>query len=246
MKMLGRPILKSVTLAVAISVFLIETAFSTPASNQTANEAAPLRLAALQCPGATDPIEITVEPLFGTINYRMGNTRVDLQRIAGRHAGRSLPGNWYPLGMTQTESIIRAKSEFTIQPLQSGRFCAYPSSVLVSVGYPAFTVWVDRRYRQGSCEYQAILDHEHDHVKIYRDQLRLHIDDIHQRVAEILRRQQPVFATSSGHATERAKRQLFRRILPLNRRLQRAADVTNHQIDTVSSYQAIHDLCQNW
>jgi hypothetical protein len=74
MKMLGRPILKSVTLAVAISVFLIETAFSTPASNQTANEAAPLRLAALQCPGATDPIEITVEPLFGTINYRMGNT----------------------------------------------------------------------------------------------------------------------------------------------------------------------------
>lgn len=202
--------------------------------------------AAPRCPGAFEPAHLTVTPIFGTIRYRTGNTRVDLQRIASRHAGRSLPGIWYPLGMTQTESIIKAKAEFTIQPLRSGGACAYPSNVLVEVGFPEFTIWIDRRYRRGTCEYQAILDHEHDHVNIYRDQLRLHIDDIHRRAAQVIRRQRPAFAVTNAQAVDLAKRRLFQRILPLTRRLQREADRANLQIDTPGSYQSIHDLCQNW
>ncbi|MEL0107858.1 MAG: hypothetical protein VW802_13045 [Rhodospirillaceae bacterium] len=222
------------------SVLMLALLIATVHGASTPGKAAP------RCPGAFEPAQLTVTPNFGTIRYRTGNTRLDLQRMASRHAGRALPGNWYPLGMTQTETIIRAQAEFIIQPLQSGGACAYPSSVTVEVGYQEFSIWIDRRYRQGSCEYQAILDHEHDHVNIYRNQLRLHIDDIHRRVAQVIRRQRPVYAASNEIAVERAKRQLFSRILPLSRGLQRAADRANHKIDTPSSYQAIHDLCRNW
>jgi hypothetical protein len=245
MKMPGRPILKSFTTSISVIVELMNATILNAHPNHSAT-AQSIQLAALQCPGATNDLELTVEPVLGIIQYRMGNTRGDLQRIASRHAGRSLPGNWYPLGMTQTESIIRYNANFTAQPLATGRYCAYPSSVTVHVGYPQFTVWVDRRYPKNSCEYQAILYHEHDHVRIYREQLQLHIDNIHRQIARVIRSQRPSFATSANAAIGRADRSLFQRIRPLTHKLQRAADQGNHQIDTPNSYQAIHDLCQNW
>ena len=242
MNMPGRPTPKPFITSFAVLVVLMSAAISTAQPSR----AVPVQLAARQCPGAADPVELTVEPVLGNIQYRMGNTRLDLQRITSRHAGRALPGNWYPLGMTQTESIIRYKANFTAQPLTTGSYCAYPSTVVVNVGFPQFTIWVDRRYPQNTCEYQAILDHEHDHVRIYREQLRLHIDDIHRQISRVIRHQRPTFARSANAAIQRADRLLFRRIRPLTRSLQRAADRNNHEIDTPSSYQAIHYLCRNW
>ncbi|MEQ8195153.1 MAG: hypothetical protein RIB59_11770, partial [Rhodospirillales bacterium] len=65
--------------------------------------------AASGCPGATTPAELTVKPVYGKITYRMGNTRSDLRRIQERHANasRGLPGDWYPLGLTQAHFEMR-------------------------------------------------------------------------------------------------------------------------------------------
>ena len=205
-------------------------------------------LAALRCPGAAEPAELTITPFFGKISYRMGNTRGDLKRIEQRHAGRGqgLPGNWFPLGLTLAQIGIRPSATFVIRTLRSGRICAFPQSITVEIGYPEFTIWVDRRYRRGTCEYQAILDHEQDHIRIYREQLRLFIDGFRQKIASVIRQQRPAFATSADIAVDQVKNQLFGRILPLRGELQRIADQANSAIDTAASYQAIQDLCRNW
>ena len=144
------------------------------------------------CPGSTDPVQLTVEPFFGKIRYRMGNTRGDLKRIRHAGLGPGLPGNWYPLGLTEARFEIRLNTDVTIQPLAPRRHCAFPHALEVLIGYPEFTVWIDRRYRRGTCEYQAILDHEHNHIRIYRDQLRQHIDSLHLEIARVLRTLRPV------------------------------------------------------
>ncbi len=88
-------------------------------------------LAALRCPGAAEPAELTITPFFGKISYRMGNTRGDLKRIEQRHAGRGqgLPGNWFPLGLTLAQIGIRPSATFVIRTLRSGRICAFPQRV---------------------------------------------------------------------------------------------------------------------
>ncbi len=157
-----------------------------------------------------------------------------------------MPGNWFPLGLTLAQIGIRPSASFVIRALRSGRFCAFPQSITVEIGYPEFTIWVDRRYRRGTCEYQAILDHEQDHIRIYREQLRLFIDGFRQKIARLIRQQRPTFAASADYAVDQVKNQLFGRILPLRGELQRIADQANSAIDTTASYQAIQDLCRNW
>jgi len=231
-----KPLSISRILLVTILVFLTVAVFST---SQTS-------VAAPRCPGATEPVQLTVTPFFGKIIYRMGNTRGDLKRIRDRHAGRNLPSQWYPLGLTQAQFEIRLNTNVTIQPLRTQRYCAFPHALEVNIGYPSFTIWIDRRYRRGTCEYQAILDHEHDHIRIYREQLRLHIDQFHLDIARILRRLRPATISSPNLAANQVQARLTQRIRPLVRKLEKITDSANAAIDTITSYQAIHDLCRNW
>ncbi|MEX2450591.1 MAG: hypothetical protein WD407_07030 [Rhodospirillales bacterium] len=207
-----------------------------------------IAVAAPSCPGAASPAELTVRPVYGTITYRMGNTRGDLKRMQERHAdtNRGLPGQWYPLGLTEAHFEMKLKTDVIVRSIAPRRYCAYPAAVELELGYPTFTVWVDRRYRRGTCEYQAILDHEHEHIGIYRDKLYLHVDSLRGQIARVIRRFRPIVVTSPQEAAGRVQTQISRKIRPLVDKFHRIADSANAKIDTPSSYRIIHSLCRNW
>jgi len=202
--------------------------------------------AKIQCPGDQGSTRLTVDKMESRVTYKSGHTRSDLQRIQRRHGAQATASGWYPLGLTLSE--LRMEMRITTRAVQTGpgRYCSVPDQVEIRLGYPEFTIYVDRRYIRGSCEYRAISDHEDQHVKIYRDQLDRHVSWVRERMGRAIGRLQPNITASPDQGAEQIKRQLNVKLTALLQRLQNASQTENGEIDSPGSYRRVQSRCRNW
>ncbi len=198
------------------------------------------------CPGDRGTTQLTINQINGKAAYKTGNTRSDLKRIQQRHGATATASGWFPLGLTLSELRMEMRISTRAYPTAGERYCAVPERVDIDLGYPQFTIYIDRRYRRRSCEYRAISEHEERHVAIYRQQLDLLIYWIRERMAREISRMAPVIAVSPGDGAEKIKRRLSVKLAPLIKKLQRATDAGNREIDSRTSYGRVQSRCRNW
>jgi len=198
------------------------------------------------CPGASPTTDVTFDTYPARTKARTGLSRGDLQRLQNRHGGAAKGAGWYPLGLTLAEFQFDMAVTVTIQPLPRGRYCAVPSAVKVTMGYPQFTIYVDRRYPRGGCEYNAILDHENEHVDLFQEHAERHIPWFRERLLREVRRLQPVFVSSPGRAADLVQRRLASRLAPDLGKFNRLAETANARIDTARNYVRIQAQCRRW
>ena len=201
-------------------------------------------LGAGPCHGITATVVLNSN--LGQVVHRPGHTRSDLKRIQKRHGGKETKRGWYPLGLTQAEMRIDMRLGVRVVPVSANRFCAAPVKVEVTAGFPTFVIYIDRKYRRGGCAYRAILDHEDEHVAIYRATLKRYAPWIKKNLALEVRRFRPVTVGSRERAAERVKELLMGKLRPLVKKMETNAELANAEIDTVSSYRAIHAKCRKW
>ena len=202
----------------------------------------------VQGAGACDGITATVvlNSDAGKVVHRDGHTRSYLKRIQKRHGGKNTKRGWYPLGLTQAKLRIDLRLGVRVIPVSAKRFCAAPESVEVTVGFTTFVIYIDRKYRRGGCAYRAILDHENEHVAIYRETLRRYAPWIEKSLALEVRRFRPVTVGNRERAADRVKKLLMRKLRPLVKKMETNAELANAEIDTTSSYRAIQAKCRKW
>ncbi len=201
-------------------------------------------LGAGPCDGVNAQVVLNSDP--GKVVHRAGHTRSDLNRIQKRHGGKETKRGWYPLGLTQAELRIDLRLGVRVVTVAGGRFCAAPEKVEVTAGFTTFVIYIDRKYRRGGCAYRAILDHEDEHVAIYRDTLRRYAPWIKERLALEVRRLRPVTVGSRERAADRVKKLLMGKLRPLVKKMETAAELANAEIDSVTSYRAIQTKCRKW
>ncbi len=206
----------------------------------------PYAAAKTTCPGDKGTTDLTVNRINGRVTYKTGNTRSDLKRIQQRHGRTATASGWFPLGLTLSELRMEMRISTRAYPTARGRYCAVPDRVNIDLGYPKFTIYIDRRYRRGSCEYRAISEHEERHVAIYRQQLDRLISWVRGRMAREISRMAPVIAVSPKYGAEEIKRRLSLKLTPLIKRLQRATEADNREIDSMASYVRVQSMCRNW
>jgi hypothetical protein len=129
-----------------------------------------------------------------------------------------------------------------------GHICYWLESVYVDLVYKSIEVFVAREYRKGSCEYEAILRHEQEHVDIARDNLERYKPKVRAALTSLLlpTPQRPVELASLGGGEEPFDA-LFKNVLePVYKNMQ--ADLTRAQasIDTPASYALVRASCTNW
>lgn len=66
------------------------------------------------------------------------------------------------------EAVFRAKYDLKMEEFDG---CTALKSVRAEIGYD-FDIRIDGRFNEGSCEYNAVLRHEQDHINIYMATLR--------------------------------------------------------------------------
>jgi len=202
--------------------------------------------AAPRCPAAKEQARVHFKTTPAKIIYKTGKSRRDLERLQqsrGRQPGR---GDWRVLGITLTEFTYAIKTSAMLIPVDGGGYCAQPVSYDLTVGFSDFLVHIDRQYRRGSCEFAAIRDHEIAHVGLYKGYLDRYLPSIRRQARNAAAQVRPVLVGDPDSGARLLQDQMQRRITPLIKKLNRAADVSNARIDTPQSYRNVQMLCDNW
>jgi hypothetical protein len=199
-----------------------------------------------RCPAPDTTVKIYVNNTPAKVIYKTGHSRSDLERLQRTRGRHSSSGKWKILGLTQTDFKYSIKTSAKFKQTTGGRFCAYPVSYDLNIGYADFHVYIDRKYRRGSCEYRAILKHENAHVTLYKSYLKRYLPYIKEQARAAALGVLPIVVSTPDLGTKYIQEQVQRRIRPLILKLNREADHSNARIDTPKSYRDVQLLCDNW
>lgn len=190
-------------------------------------------------PNVTPQVTFSIVPY--KVTFRNGSTRRDLKRISRRHNNST-----QPLGLTVTTFSYRVAPKVVGYPMKGGRYCALPTEINIKMGYPTFEVLIDRRYRHGTCQFNAILDHENEHVDLYLHTLDRMTPWLESQILGEIDRIKPLIVTSIDRAAQHFTQLLMRKIKAAAAKLSRAAARANARIDTDESYRTTQAQCRKW
>lgn len=202
--------------------------------------------AAPACAADAGAVQVSVRAEPGRISVQNGHSGRDLQRLQRKYgSARGAPG-WHLLGLTVAEFRLDMRTKVTVRPFRGTWYCARAATVDVTVGYPDFVVYVDRKYRPDTCEHRAVVDHEHAHIAIYRSILARFTPWVRDRVADAVRRLGPLVVASQDQAAKLVQDRISEKITPILDKLHEATEAANDRIDTRAIYRTITGQCRNW
>lgn len=202
--------------------------------------------AAPKCPGEQILPRVSLQTNPGRIIYNTRKSRRQLMALKGQRGGATRKRGWNPIGLTLTE--LQFSMKISINTLaQPGRgHCATVVAVEAELGFGDITVYVDRRYPKGSCQYLSVLDHENQHVAIFRDTLASYAPKVERRLNRAASKLRPLTAPSPGKAATRLQKKLHREMKPLFKEINAILDGKNDRIDTAQNYKREQARCSQW
>jgi hypothetical protein len=158
--------------------------------------------------------------------------------------GRGAPADAVTRGLTIDE--LRTETGYTLATatLPDGSRCVALKGIQAKVGSGGLTVLIDRRYQPGTCQYQAILEHEQQHVRINAEALTRTGRLLEQRlravandwagrwVPESEAKEIAAAVNDPGADSVRVARD--------------AADAKHARLDSPESYAAVQARCDRW
>ena len=128
------------------------------------------------------------------------------------------------------------------------QYCFWVASADVDISYHQLEVIIASEYEPGSCEYEAVLDHEYEHVEVAQEILRPYAKQISAALASVAipTFHQPSIANSPEDAREEVEA-IFRSTLhPVRDKINRALEVNQAVVDTKENYRRTWRRCKNW
>lgn len=203
--------------------------------------------AAQTCRAPAKAPRITIEAALGELSF---DHRLDDQAL--KKLVHKLERNMHltrgqPLGLTTGPISARYRTRVRLRRSLHGGFCVSLVAANIQVGFETLTVYLDRKYPKGSCEYEAILAHEMEHVRRNRDAVTRDLPRLRRQVAQVLRAKPALHVREVERQARDAYLLYLRQQLgPSLRAIAAARDRSNDAIDTPESYRAIAAKCENW
>src|SRR5690606_29151905 len=126
-----------------------------------------------------------------------------------------------------------------------GKLCVRLEGVRFSFGARSTDVYVTRKYRPGSCAYEAILRHEMEHVRTNERLVRAYTPKIEKELSVRARAIRPFLHTDATRAAQSIGNRLRFELEPLLDEFNNDRLRENDAIDTPESYAAIHAGCND-
>ena len=184
-----------------------------------------------------------VETKTGTVRYITHLSRSEFLRNAPQKMSPNT------LGMTVSKLGITGSAEPEIQRADNRSFCVQIKRMDLVLGYNTLDVYIDKKYKPGSCEYEVVKEHENYHVRVSQEAMMFFKRDIEQALETALSHIEPEYAYSSAEAQKIFNRQftrVLREIQPLIDYINNKIAEKNYIIDTPESYAKTSALCKHW
>ena len=192
------------------------------------------------CDSAATRVYITMDP--GNVKYITTQSRHDFIRSAPQ------PVSPNTLGLTIAKLGISGDVRPNVET-QDGRICVSLGTLNIKMGYDTLIVYIDKKYKPSSCEYQVIKNHENYHVAVAQQAMIFFKPDVENQIQKTLKKLKPQIVTSIKERDEVVRSQfdqVINDLKPLIKHINETTAKKNYQIDTPESYERTKALCQNW
>jgi hypothetical protein len=191
---------------------------------------------------AASPPSLAVEIAAPPVIYRL-NTSTDALAAAARGNGTPLGRGSRLLGLTVNQYDLQIVVDLDRERVADGT-CAKLRHVAVTVASGP-RVLVDGHFASGSCQQRAILDHESEHVTVFREAVAHYEPAMEEALREA--GLPPALHVTAGQDPEREYAAMIERALsPVLDAARRRAQDANSRIDTAQHYAAVFRRCPSW
>lgn len=191
-----------------------------------------------ECPKSSRPI-LDIEVNYGKIHY------------IHTKSSKDFPGKAPPtaMGLTVTDLQSRASGEAKVQSNQEGNLCVSLYKMKVKIGFPSVDIYIDKKYKKGTCNYKVIKEHENYHARVQQEGLKFFTPKIKEAYKIAANKVQPVEISSPDEAQEisgQMVRQVEAEVAPLIEYVKKRLQEENMVIDTEESYKEETSKCPSW
>ncbi len=200
---------------------------------------------ALRCPQPADTrVRVTVHTSYSGIDYRHDLDRAALTNFASGMAITSHGGNI--LGLTVSRYSLQMETHQQYVQADNGMSCMWIRQVDATLSVPDMTIFVAANYRQGTCQYNAVLEHEYEHVRLTRGLLPGAAKRLEGELRRQLSRINPIVSRNPNSGARVAQDAVQRAMAEFMKRLEVERNRANAAIDTAHSYRRVAARCPQW
>ncbi len=197
------------------------------------------------CPAGPKPtVELVVDQ--GPLRYDHNLTQNGIETLFLEEGSNTHGVFGRPVGLTRTQVSIDFQTKLQPFRLDDGTYCLWLDHVLATVRYVDTTIYVDRKYGRSSCQFRAILDHEHQHVQINRETLRRFAPRLLGALRDAVDDINPVMVAEISQGREKPIDMLQSRIDSALEDFNDEREFANSGIDTPDSYRFTLNQCPRW
>lgn len=232
--------------AVALAALLVAAAPAVPA----ARAADPAREAAAgpACPGPPlDPV-VSVQIRLPTVSH---NLSLEGEAIA-RRAVEVEPHidhdhDWVDgtVGLTTVNFLSDLRLGLVFRDVEQG-VCVQIRRVNAVFGFSQMVVYVAREYGTASCAYKEVLNHEHKHVQIFRDEVLKARRPFEDAIGYTIRTKTPFLAPDRAAGEAAARLILESGVQPVLGNMWHQGDNKHRLLDSTESYRRTERQCADW
>jgi hypothetical protein len=200
---------------------------------------------AADCPPPDRAPQLQIVINDGKVAYDFTRTHEQMTDVP-RELGVTPPNHGRePQGLTYSRLTLAVGGQVRYRESSLDSRCIYPDRIVVTVTSEQ-RVFVDMRYPEGSCEREAILDHENEHVRINRAAARARESTLRRAVEALLAAHPYYLALSSRPLQEAYLAPIQDRLKPILKTITADANKRHTALDSPASYAATRARCHQW
>lgn len=197
-----------------------------------------------RCSASWPPPTFAVSLEEPPVVYDFTEDSAGLVKTAGKNGMPSLGQGEIPYGITIGRYGLEVVAE-TDSTREGAALCTHLRSARATIGLKQLEVVVDRRFGAGSCQRQAILDHESQHVEIFREAMRFYEPALEQALGAATL-PQSVSGLDREVAREAFLKPLTEAEAPIFEAINARARDRNSSLDTTDTYKKVFKQCASW
>jgi hypothetical protein len=127
-------------------------------------------------------------------------------------------------------------------------YCFWTASAVVDISYHQLDVNIASDYEPGSCQYEAVLDHEYEHVGVAQNIMQPYAQQIRQALTTLAipTAHLPSLANSPEIAAEEVEEVFRRTLIPVRDQMGRLLVERQAEVDTLENYRRTWKRCRKW
>ncbi|MBQ3034739.1 MAG: hypothetical protein IJD25_01670 [Alphaproteobacteria bacterium] len=199
--------------------------------------------ATASCP--KQKVEIHFKYKIGKVIYNYSLSRYEFSKKAPQF--RKNPSNLLGLTISKLDVGFPRVEGKIFQ--HKGLYCVGVSKINFEIGFDKFNVYIDKKYKQGTCERHVVKEHEDEHVTIYKEGMHFFAPDIKKAIRKAAQEVEPKAVKTQAAAQkifEEQAREIVRKVDPLLKHINKKLEEKQGMIDTPESYAKTSRKCKNW